>query len=116
MLPLQSQEVAAAWESRNLNPDLYINRYRNAWPAAVQGLKQYIETEQRKKRSGLGALPAPMPLSKFQWAQGQGKGLRSYSKCGACLHCSRPQMKKACLAPVAKDGDQADLEANKVCY
>lgn len=107
------QETASA-EPARLAPDMYINRYKNAWPAAIVALKQFIEQQQRKKKAGQAALPAAMPLSKFQWPQSQGKGQKLFSRCGQCLHCIRPQMKKACLHPVARDVEAAENETIKV--
>ncbi len=34
--------------------------------------------------------------------QGQGKGARPTEKCGVCLHCTRPALRKGCLNPIVR--------------
>lgn len=34
--------------------------------------------------------------------QGQGKGARPTEKCGVCVHCIRPALRKGCLNPIVK--------------
>jgi hypothetical protein len=109
------QEAAATWQPPAPAPDLYMNKYRHAWPAAITALRQYVETEQRRKRSGAAALPCPLPLAKFVWPQSLGKGgQRATMRCGGCYHCLRPTLKKACLAPIARDSEAGDGEVQRV--
>jgi hypothetical protein len=91
-----------------------MNKYRHAWPAAITALRQYVETEQRRKRSGAAALPCPLPLAKFVWPQSFGKGQRATMRCGGCYHCLRPTLKKACLAPISRDSEAGDGEVQRV--
>ncbi len=49
--------------------------------------------------------------------QGQGKGARPTEKCGVCLHCTRPALRKGCLNPIVRseNPDEAyDLAAKYV--
>ena len=44
--------------------------------------------------------------------QGQGKGVRPAEKCGMCLHCVRPALRKGCLNPILRPegpGDAPEL-------
>lgn len=80
---------------------------RNGWSAAVAALKGWVEEAVRRRGRGvlvpLAELPAALPLSRFQWPVGQGKGVRAgYDKCGKCLHCTRPQLRKGCLNPIVR--------------
>lgn len=34
--------------------------------------------------------------------QGQGKGARPTEKCGVCVHCTRPALRKGCLNPIVR--------------
>lgn len=34
--------------------------------------------------------------------QGQGKGARPAEKCGVCVHCTRPALRKGCLNPIVR--------------
>lgn len=41
-------------------------------------------------------------VSSSHHAQGQGKGARPTEKCGVCLHCTRPALRKGCLNPIVR--------------
>jgi len=82
-------------------------RPRNGWAAAAAALRGWVEDAARRRGRGgappLSELPAPLPLSRFQWPAGQGKGVRAgYEKCGMCLHCTRPLLRKGCLNPTVR--------------
>lgn len=73
----------------------------------MAALRGWVEDAVRKRGRGgagpLSELPAPLPLSRFQWPIGMGKGVRAgYEKCGMCLHCTRPQLRKGCLNPTIR--------------
>ena len=73
----------------------------------MAALKGWVEEAVRRRGRGvpvpLAELPAALPLSRFQWPVGQGKGVRAgYDKCGKCLHCTRPQLRKGCLNPIVR--------------
>jgi hypothetical protein len=98
--------------------EAFLNRYRNAWNAATAAYKAlYDEGVRRRGRPTpglprgvtLSELPCPLPLSRYVWPQSQGKGMvaAAVNKCGRCLHCTRPNMRKACLAPVPVGGAAA---------
>ena len=40
--------------------------------------------------------------------QGQGKGARPTEKCGVCVHCTRPALRKGCLNPIVKSENPDD--------
>ena len=54
----------------------FLNRYRNAWPAAVTATRSWVEDAVKRKgrplpgtstHIQLSELPIPLPLSRFQW-------------------------------------------------
>lgn len=53
---------------------------RNGWAAAVAALRGWVEDAVRRRGRGvplaLSELPVSLPLSRFQWPIGQGKGVR----------------------------------------
>ena len=73
-------------------PAAYVNRYRNAWPAALANIALAIEDAKRRRGRGelklptgtcgglvVTELPAPMAAIKFNWEQlpvggGRGRG------------------------------------------
>jgi hypothetical protein len=40
--------------------------------------------------------------------QGQGKGARPAEKCGVCLHCTRPLLRKGCLNPIIRSENPSE--------
>ncbi|KAK9838020.1 hypothetical protein WJX74_009849 [Apatococcus lobatus] len=87
----------------------FLNRYRNAWPAAVTATRSWVEDAVKRKgrplpgtstHIQLSELPIPLPISRFQWPLSAGKGSKGVEKCGKCRHCTIPSLRKACINPI----------------
>ena len=115
----------------NAGPEGYVNKYKNAWPAALFAIKTAIDDAKRRKFKGgiyiptgtcgrliLPELPAMLPLSKFQWLSLQGtRAGRTTVRCGKCHTCVRPTLRKACLNPtIITSASQAPAESSKLTY
>lgn len=48
------------------------------------------------------ALCIAVDIKLLHCMQGQGKGARPTEKCGVCVHCTRPALRKGCLNPIVK--------------
>ncbi|BDA48817.1 probable pH-interacting protein at C-terminar half [Coccomyxa sp. Obi] len=88
----------------------YLNRYRNGWAASAAATKAFVDETVRRRGKPvagkpaipLAELPVPVPISRFLWPFGQGKGMRPTEKCGVCAHCTRPALRKGCLNPIVR--------------
>lgn len=105
-----------AGEGGASGPESYSNKYKNGWTATVISLRATLEDAKKRKHKGGLAIPTgttgrlsvpefpePMPLSRFQWVQMQGRPMgRSTVRCGKCHTCQRPTLRKGCLNPISK--------------
>jgi len=108
--------AAAALPPPQTGPEGYVNKYRNAWTASSIALRATIEENKRKKVKGkltiptgtcgrltVSKLPEPMPLSKYQWPQMQGRtSTRTTLRCGKCHTCLKTSLRKGCMNPILK--------------
>ncbi|KAK9868990.1 hypothetical protein WJX84_004562 [Apatococcus fuscideae] len=87
----------------------FLNRYRNAWTAAITATRGWVEDAIKRKGKPLpgtsthiqlSELPIPLPISRFQWPLTAGKGSKGGEKCGKCRHCTIPSLKKPCINPI----------------
>jgi hypothetical protein len=123
-LPLHSSyemvEDPPAWpaDAAGAGPEGYANRYRNGWLAAAGAVRATVEEAKRRKHKGgiwvptgtcgrlvVPELPAPLPVSRFQWVQLQGRPVgRLTARCGKCHTCLRKTLRKGCMNPVPRAG------------
>lgn len=108
--------AAAAAAPPTTGPEGYNNKYRNAWTASSIALRATIEENKKKKVKGkltiptgtcgrlvVSKLPEPMPLSRYQWFQMQGRAsARTTLRCGKCHTCLKPSLRKGCMNPILR--------------